>query len=231
MRAFGYHHRLTAQDHSEAREALEMAVERAPGNADCWAMLSWLYSHEHGHGFNPRPGSLDRAMEAARRAVDLAPSNQLAQQALAVALLFRRETAASLAACERALALNPNDGSNEAFFIIAMTGDWERGGRLIRHAMELNPHHPRWYGWMIGLGEYARRNYRAAISEVRSANISGIFWSPVLLAASHAQIGEFAEAQRALAEAVGISRQALSAIEAGRAGRPRPVRHSGRSWS
>ena len=56
MRGFGYHHRLTPAEHAEAREALERAVERAPANADCWAMLSWVYSHEHAHGFNVRPG-------------------------------------------------------------------------------------------------------------------------------------------------------------------------------
>ena len=62
MRGFGYHHRLAPGEHAEARDALERAVEQAPGNADCWAMLSWIYSHEYGHDFNPRPGSLDRAL-------------------------------------------------------------------------------------------------------------------------------------------------------------------------
>jgi tetratricopeptide (TPR) repeat protein len=109
MRGFGYHHRLNPGEHAEAREALERAVEQVPGNADCWAMLSWIYSHEYGHGFNARPGSLDRALAAARRAVDLAPSNHLALQALGVALFFRKEIAGCLNAAERALALNPLD--------------------------------------------------------------------------------------------------------------------------
>jgi hypothetical protein len=90
-------------------------------------MLSWVYAHEHAHGFNPRPGSLDRALAAARRAVDLAPTNPLAQQALAVALFFRKETAACLSAAERAIALNPLDGSNEAIFLITFAGGWDRG--------------------------------------------------------------------------------------------------------
>jgi tetratricopeptide (TPR) repeat protein len=94
MRGFGYHFRLDPGEHAEARDVLERAVERAPAKPDCWAMLSWIYSHEHAHGFNPRPGPLERALAAARRAVDLAPSNPLAQQALAVALFFRKETAA-----------------------------------------------------------------------------------------------------------------------------------------
>ncbi len=143
MRGFGYHFRLNADDHAAARAALERAVDQAPGNADCWAMLSWVSAHEYAHGFNPRTGSLDRAVTAARRAVDLAPSNPLAQQALAVALFFRKDTGGCLAAAERAIALNPLDGSNEAFFLIAFTGDWERGCALIRRGMELNPHHPR----------------------------------------------------------------------------------------
>ena len=54
MRGFGYHHRLTPGEHAEARDALERAVEQAPGNADCWAMLSWIYSHEVRPRFQPQ---------------------------------------------------------------------------------------------------------------------------------------------------------------------------------
>ena len=90
MRGFGYHFRLSPEEHAEARDVLQLAVEKAPSNADCWAMLAWVYSHEYAHDFNPRPGSLDRALEAARRAVDIAPSNHLAQQVLAVVLFFER---------------------------------------------------------------------------------------------------------------------------------------------
>ena len=109
MRGFGYHYRLSPEAHLEARTVLEKAVKDAPNNADCWAMLSWTYSHEFGHDFNPRPGSLDRALAAARRAIELAPSNHLAYQTLAVALFFRKDKAGCLSAAERALALNPLD--------------------------------------------------------------------------------------------------------------------------
>jgi hypothetical protein len=66
--------------------------------------------------------------------VDLAPANHVAQQALAVALFFRKDRAGCLSAAERAIALNPLDGSNEAFFLITFAGDWERGTSLIRRA-------------------------------------------------------------------------------------------------
>jgi len=198
MRGFGYHHRLTPDEHSEAREALERAVERAPANADCWAMLSWIYSHEHAHGFNVRPGSLERALAAARRAVNIAPSNHLAHQALAVVLFFRKETAGCLSAAERAMALNPLDGSNEAIFLITFTGDWERGCALIRRAMELNLHHPGWYRLVLSIDEYRKASYRAAVDEAVKANAPDVFWTNTVLAAAHGQLGELTAARNAL---------------------------------
>ena len=198
MRGFGYHFRLSPEEHAEAREALEKAVERAPSNADCWAMLSWVYSHEHAHGFNPRPGSLDRALAAARRAVDLAPTNPLAQQALATVLFFRKETTACLSAAERAIALNPLDGSNEAIFLITFAGDWDRGLSLLRWAIDVNPHHPRWYELILGINEYRLGRYRAALDEVARSNMPDSFWKSAVLAAALGQIGELDAAQAAL---------------------------------
>jgi TolB-like protein/Flp pilus assembly protein TadD len=198
MRGFGYHFRLDPGEHAQARDVLEKAVERAPANADCWAMLSWVTSHEHAHGFNPRPGSLDRALAAARRAVDLAPSNHLAYQALAVALFFRKETAACLAAAERAIALNPLDGSNEAMFLITFAGDWERGVSLFRRAIDLNPHHPRWYELIIGLNEFRLGRHRAAVDEIVRANVPESFWRNAILAAAYGEIGDGAAARGAV---------------------------------
>jgi non-specific serine/threonine protein kinase len=198
MRGFGYHHRLTPAEHAVARESLERAVEQSPNNADCWAMLSWVYSHEYGHGFNPQPGSLDRALAAAQRAVDLAPSNPLAYQTLAVAYFFRQDKAACLSAAERAMALNPLDASNEAIFLVTFTGDWERGCALIKRAMELNPHHPGWYRWVLAINEYRKLNYRDAVDGAIQANSPGIFWTNMLLAAAYGQLGKLRAAREAL---------------------------------
>ena len=198
MRGFGYHFRLTAEEHTQARDALERAVERAPSNADCWAMLAWVYSHEYSQDFNPRPNSLDRALEAARRATDIAPSNHFAQQVLAVVLFFRKETAECRSAAERSMALNPLDGSNEAFFLITFLGEWERGCALIRHAMELNPHHPGWYRAPLGVNEYRKENYRAAIDEAVKANVANLVWFQLILAAAHGQLSETEAARKAL---------------------------------
>jgi TolB-like protein len=194
MRGFGYHFRLNVVEHAQARDALERAVEEAPSNADCWAMLAWVYAHEHAHGFNPRPESLDRALEAAKKAVDLAPANHLAQQVLAVALFFRKDAASCRNAVERALALNPLDGSNEAIFI------WDRGCDLVRRAMELNPHHPNWYGVMFAIDEYRKENYAGAVDEAVKSNAFDLFWTNWLLAAAYGQMGEAEAARKAIGD-------------------------------
>ena len=74
LRHFIYRQRIGAEDHLETRAALERGVELAPGNADVWASLAAIYAEEYKHDFNPRPDPLGRALEAARRAVDLLPT-------------------------------------------------------------------------------------------------------------------------------------------------------------
>jgi serine/threonine protein kinase len=127
LRSFGHHQRLNAAEHAAARAVLERAVRQPPDRGDCWAMLSWLYREEYTHSFNPRPDSLGRALTAARRAVDAAPTNHLAHAALAAALFFHHERGAFRAAAERSLALNSMDGLTSAYlgFQIAYSGDWE----------------------------------------------------------------------------------------------------------
>ena len=189
---FGYHQRLTAADHLAARSGLERAVEISPRNADCWAVLSLVYAHEYAHGFNTGPHPLERAQAAASRAVDLAPGNPLAHQAMSTVLLLRKEIAASLHEADRAIALNPFDAGCNANMgaNIAFAGDWVRGCALIERSMDLNPQHPVWYRGMLSFREYWRGNYRAAIDEAVKTNAPYLFWLQIVLAAAHGQLGE-----------------------------------------
>jgi TolB-like protein len=95
LRGWGFYTRISPDEHAAVREAIERAVVHANANGDLWALLSVLSLDEYRHGFNPRPASLDRALSAARRAVDLTPSNHFAYYALASVLYFRRDLPAS----------------------------------------------------------------------------------------------------------------------------------------
>lgn len=91
LRTFSFFKRLSPSEHAQMRRILENTVRNAPHHADSWAMLSMIYGQEHRLGFNPQPDSLPRALDAARRAVEIGPSNHLAHWALAI-ILFRKKT-------------------------------------------------------------------------------------------------------------------------------------------
>jgi len=108
-----------------------------------------------------------------------------------------------LNAAERAMALNPLDGSTaDMGFLIAFGGDWERGCALIDQGMELNPHHPGWYHLGRCLNEYRKENYRAAIAVIVKTNMPNIFWTKMLLAASCGQLGEIESEHTAVRELI-----------------------------
>ncbi|MEJ2189285.1 MAG: protein kinase [Acidobacteriota bacterium] len=200
--SFGYYERLTEEDHAVARAALERAVADAPDHADCWALLSMLYAEEHKHGFNVRPDPLGRALEAARRAVAAAPSNNISYHVLAQALFFRRELQAFRNAADRAVELNPMDGCTTAFMgiLMAYAGDWDHGCALAERAMQLNPQHPGWYRFSICLNRYRKRDYEGALDVALKINLPTYFFTHATLAGIYGQLGEKEEAGKALRE-------------------------------
>jgi serine/threonine protein kinase/tetratricopeptide (TPR) repeat protein len=200
LHSFGYFERVSAEEHAVTRDNLERAVQQVPGHADCWAMLTILYVEEYIHGFNPKPDPLPRALAAARRAVEAAPSNHLAYHALATVLFYRRELQAFRNAADRAVALNPMDGYTAAYqgFLMAYAGDWERGCAWAERARKLNPHHPGWYWFPSVFDAYRKRDYRAAQDAALKINMPRFWRAHLALAVIRAQLGERDAARAAL---------------------------------
>jgi TolB-like protein/Tfp pilus assembly protein PilF len=206
LRAFAYFKHVNAEEHIGVRAGLERAVEQALGNADCWAMLAMLYREENNHGFNLRPDPVGRALAAARRAVDLAPSNHLAHHALASVLFFRHEPLAFRSAAQRAMELNPMDGFTLAYmgFLISYSGDWERGCALMEKARNLNPNHPGWYWFPPFFDAYRRGEYREALEFALKVNMPGFWRNEFALAITYGQLGELELARNAVRELLTI---------------------------
>jgi serine/threonine protein kinase len=57
LRAFSYYQRVTPAEHLIVRRILERAVREAPDYADCWAMLSVMYSNEFAAGTGATRGA------------------------------------------------------------------------------------------------------------------------------------------------------------------------------
>jgi len=202
LRAIGCGYRLTPEEYAVARTCLERAVQQVPGYADGWAMLSMLYADEYGLEFNAQPDPLGRALQAARRATDAAPSSSLAQSALAKTLFFRKEFQAFRSAAEQAISLNPMDGAKLAQLgsVLAYSGDWERGCALVERAMQLNPRHPGWYWFPLAWNAYRKGDYRGALNLTLKINLPGFFPTYEVLAAAYGQLGERDAASEALSE-------------------------------
>jgi TolB-like protein/tetratricopeptide (TPR) repeat protein len=206
LRAFSYFDRVTPEEHAQVREILERAVRDAPDQSDTWAMLSNIYRDEHCHGFNLQPDPIGRALAAARRSVEAAPSNHLAYQALAATLFFQKDILAFRPAAERAIELNRMDASTAAMLgiLIAYSGDWEQGCALVESAMQLNPRHPGWYWFPAFFNAYHKGDYRGALSVAVKINMPGYFYTHAVTAAAYGQLGLREAAQKALKELLAL---------------------------
>jgi len=202
LRHFVYRQRIGPEDHLVTRNALERGVKLEPGNADIWAALAGIYNEEYKHGYNPLPGSLDRSLQAARRAVSLDPNNAYANFILSEVYYFRQDLGAFRASAERAIALNPRDSDSMAMIGIMMGygGDWERSVELTTRAMTLNPNHPGWYRFNTFFNEYRQGHYKAALDIAERINMPDYFADAYARAIAHAELGQLEQANEALNE-------------------------------
>jgi len=192
LRSLGHLKRVNADEHAAARAALEHAVKQRPERADCWAMLAAIYREEYTHGMNLRADPLGRGLAAARRAIELSPTNHLGHGVLASLLYFRKDMVGFRAAADRALELNPVDGGIAAYLGMQMAygGDWDRGCALAKRAIDLNPNHPGWYWFPMALAAYRRSDYRASLDVLARVNMPGFWRTHLAHAANYGQLGD-----------------------------------------
>ncbi len=162
--------------------------------------------------FNTQPEPLERALHAARTAVDAEPSNHRAFQGWAAVQFYRREFQAARAAAERAIALNPMDGCSIAHMgaLIAYTGDWDKGCALVEGALELNPHHPGWFWFTLVYNAYRKGDYRGSLDLELKINMPGFFGTHMVLAAAYGQLGELDAANQAVRELLALQPNAAA---------------------
>ena len=141
--------------------------------------------------FNPRPNSLDRALAAAERAIDLDPASQMANSGFAVTQYFRRDLGAFRAKAESALALNPRCSYTFACLgrLVCYSGEWERGIQLSRRAIELSPHPPGWYYMGLIMNEYHQRRYAEALAVLQKCNKPDYWVMHYITAVTQGQLG------------------------------------------
>ncbi|MGH9578578.1 MAG: hypothetical protein ACRD3R_14155, partial [Terriglobales bacterium] len=146
--------------------------------------------------------ALDRALAASRRSVDLDRTCQQGHQTLAQVHFFRRDTQAFRTAAEQAMALNPRntDTLAEMGLMLVHIGDFERGAKITRRAMDINPHHAGWYHFSLIWESCNQGDFQKALEHATRVNMPGMFWQPLVVAALCGLLGRRTEAAAAVKE-------------------------------
>lgn len=199
---YDYRTSLDGKMHPTVRKCLEQAVARFPNYATAWALLSQTYIDEFRFHYpiDPQstPASLDRALAAARRAVELDPQNVRGLQAEMFALYFQKEIDAALKVGEQALAINPNDTElmGEYGFRLAMAGKWDRGCPLIAEVRERNPGPLAYYEAALALCAYFGGDYEKAIMWIRKTTGPHNTYYHLIAAAIYGEAGLKSDAEK-----------------------------------
>jgi adenylate cyclase len=199
-----YRRNPNSEDHSRVRNLLERAVSIDPNYSGAWAMLAMIYADEVRNGYNSQsnPPPLDRALEAAKRAIDIEPGNAVGYHALFKIHFHRAEISAFESAAEKAISLNSNypDLLADLAACKGFLGDWDTGYQLLQRAYDLCPHPPDWYQAIKAIYLYIHNRYEDALSAADAINSSTFFWTHVIRIMTYGQLGDKKMGEQSIAD-------------------------------
>jgi TolB-like protein/Tfp pilus assembly protein PilF len=162
--------RQTNESMAAAAEYFERAVRADPNFALAWSGLSDLSSLVWTVGFSRDPALVERAIEAANRAVAADPESAEAQTSLARTQWMRREWRASEASLRKAIELNPGYGFayQSLALVLINLGEFEAGLAASHRSVDLEPLSPYMYV-NLATSYAAARDHEGAIRYARRA--------------------------------------------------------------
>jgi adenylate cyclase len=196
LRMARYYDGISPAEHAVIRTCAERAVTEDPSYSGGWQALAWVSLDEHRFNLDPRPGSLDRALEAAKQAVSSDPHSAAAHNVLGAVHYVMGNIESFRIEAEKALSLNPNEAEILAATGINLvhSGEDERGIAMMKKAIALNPRHPSWYHFAFFHYHYRRGAYEDALAAVLNANWVGALWYHAQAVAAYGQLGRLEEA-------------------------------------
>ena len=193
----------------EARSLLQRSLGIDPSCARSHAVMANTYMAVWFNQVDAdflNPGALDQAHRFARRAVEIDPNLPEAHAQLGFALMAGQELDASIAAFERANALNPNFVNWQFGLALVRAGEPRRAIDVINAYMRLDPLYVPFASGILGFAHYMLKEYAQALSlhrdcVSRSPKVRGFH---VMLAATYAQMDMPEEAHAVVAEVMRI---------------------------
>jgi tetratricopeptide (TPR) repeat protein len=207
QRAFAYRRTFAKELYPSVRSCLEDAVQHDPGYADAWAMLAFAHLDAARYGLvepAARTAEMAAGVEAAVRAVTLAPDCVRPWQSLAALRFMSGDHAEAERVQRHAIALNPDDPESLAQlgWRLMARGRWDEGAQYLQDAIDRSVRVPVWYYSTLASALYLKGDYARALgaAELGKGDCCGIGYA--MLAITEAAAGHPAEARAALNEAL-----------------------------
>jgi TolB-like protein/class 3 adenylate cyclase/Tfp pilus assembly protein PilF len=185
----------------EARALAQQAIAIDPAYAPAYAVLGDTYNSAYITQWGG-PDALDRAYDAARKAVELDPSLSTAHELLGRVFLRRRQHDDAVAAIERSISLNPNQPRHYASLADTLTfaNRAKEAVDFLRKANRLDPFYPPRQNMYLGRAYYFARQFDKAVAQLRICAARAPKWRPcyMFLAPAYAELGRQADAKRTL---------------------------------
>src|SRR5262245_11149416 len=164
-------------------EALQRLTEREPQLSLAWTYLARLYQINYSFELSELSTPIEKAIGYAYQGVILEPTNARTRCVLAAALLCKGELQAARDELEQALRLNAESLAYREMvgWLLALSGDWDRGIAVMRDAQARNPYclphvaHGLWADYM------RRGDFEAAYTAALEYRDATFFWREAML--------------------------------------------------
>jgi adenylate cyclase len=208
LRFYEYDQTFAYEDFSKAMEALTHAVQREPDCGIALCLLARLYANAYSLDVPGFGNALGRAVEFAEKSAQIEPNNQRIMTILAFVHFLNNELHAAIEESHWALTLNPNSlfMLDAIGYVLALSGDWDRGLDLIRKAIELNPYYRPIVHYALWADFLRRKDYEGAYMEISPLvrQRPGAFWYPLATAATLGLLGKADEGKEAVEKLLAV---------------------------
>ncbi|MCV2869599.1 tetratricopeptide repeat protein [Defluviimonas sp. WL0002] len=198
QRGLAAYNTFTPGSTAQARKEFNAALALRPGYGKPLAKVAWSHITDITAGWSR---DVDADLAAAHRfameAIASEDGESWGYWALAGWHMTRLEHDQAIAACKKALALNPNDADvwTDYGYFLNFAGRHDEALKSVAHAMTLNPHYLEWWLMERGQFHFDAHNYEEAVADLTSLELMASSFVETYLAAALAALGRNLEAK------------------------------------
>jgi TolB-like protein/DNA-binding winged helix-turn-helix (wHTH) protein/Tfp pilus assembly protein PilF len=190
----------TRENNVLAQAAYRKAIQADPAYGRAYSALAYTLAFNFRRGWNDAPmQTIDRALELARKAVELDSSTPQTYWSLGYVHMMRKEFALAEKAVAQALEISPNfaDGYGLLALIKNSLGEAQTAVELVKKGMQLNPFYTWDYPYNLGRAYYTLGQTEKAINALEAAKTRNPNVVPIRLhlAASYVRAGRLGDAE------------------------------------